>query len=202
MIIKSAEFLTSVVDMAGIPEDRLEIAVAGKSNVGKSSFINFLCNNKKLAKTSKDPGRTRMLNYFDINSGEFTLVDLPGYGYAKVSQEEKKKWAILLEKYFQESKNLQHILIIVDIRHNPTEDDLILINYLYFYNLPFTIIATKSDKLSRSANHKRKLEISQFLKIGLDNIILISSLNKTGKDEVLQKLEEILTTATQQSLHT
>lgn len=192
MIIKKAEFIISVSELSQIPSGRREIAVAGKSNVGKSSFINFLCG-KKIAKTSKEPGRTRLLNYFDINDGEFSLVDLPGYGYAKVSQEEKAKWAALLESYFA-SKDARdrHVILLLDIRHEPTKDDLMMLNYLYFYQLPFTIIATKSDKLSRAAIGRRKQELAASLKVGIDNIILVSSSEKTGKEQVLERLERIL----------
>ncbi len=192
MIIKKSEFIISVAELSQIPSGRREIAVAGKSNVGKSSFINFLCG-KKIAKTSKEPGRTRLLNYFDINDGEFTLVDLPGYGYAKVSQEEKAKWAALLEAYFSspDAPN-RHVLMLVDIRHDPTKDDLTMLNYLYFYQLPFTIIATKADKLSRSAQGARRHALAASLKVGADNIILVSSLKKTGKQQVLDRIEQIL----------
>lgn len=192
MIIRKSEFIISAAELSQIPSGRREIAVAGKSNVGKSSFINFLCG-KKIAKTSKDPGRTRLLNYFDINDGEFTLVDLPGYGYAKVSQEEKAKWAALLEEYFA-SKDARdrHILLLLDIRHDPTQDDLMMLNYLYYYQLPFTIIATKSDKLSRAALGRRRQELAASLKVGIDNIILVSSSEKTGKEQVLERLERIL----------
>lgn len=192
MIIKKAEFLISVANIAQLPEGKTEIAIAGKSNVGKSSFINFMCNNKKLARTAKEPGRTRLLNYFDINGGEFTFVDLPGYGFAKVSKEEKSKWAALLERFFVESKGLKHTLLILDIRHNPTEDDMQMLKYLYFYNIPFTIIATKTDKLSKSATFKRKHELAKFIGVGVDNILPVSSLQKTGKEEVLERLEQVL----------
>ena len=173
MVIKKAEFVKSVVGMDQIPESRFEIAIVGKSNVGKSSFINYLCNRKNLARTSKDPGRTRMLNYFDCNDGEFTLVDLPGYGYAKVSKEEKMKWAKIIEEYFHESKNLKNVFMLVDIRNNPSKEDIIMINYLYDFQVPFTIIATKIDKLSRSAMYQKKSELAKFLKVGIDNIYLI-----------------------------
>lgn len=192
MIIKNANFILSVMNISQIPEGRTEIAVAGKSNVGKSSFINLICNNKKLARTAKEPGRTRALNYFDINDGEFSLVDLPGYGFARVSKEEKNKWAQLLEKYFVNSKGLKHTLLILDIRHNPTEDDMLMLKYLYFYNIPFTIIATKTDKLSKSAIFRRKQELAKYIGVGVDNIIPVSSLNKSGKEEVLDRLDLVL----------
>ena len=135
--------------VADIPQ----IAVAGKSNVGKSSFINFLAEDGKLARTSKLPGRTRLINYFLINGDteeEFLLADLPGYGFAKVSDEEKSKWASLLENYLAKEKMLRHVFFLVDIRHDPTKDDVTMYNYLFKNNLPYTIVATKADKLPKS----------------------------------------------------
>ncbi len=191
-MIKKASFLLSVADISQLPKDKTEIAVAGKSNVGKSTFINFICDNRKLARVAKEPGRTRMLNYFDINDGQFTFVDLPGYGYAKVSKAEKQKWANLLEQYFQLSKGLKHTILILDIRHNPTDDDLQMLKYMYYYNIPFTIVATKSDKLSASATNRRKNEISQAVGVGLENIITISSTKKQGKEQVINRLKQVL----------
>ena len=135
--------------VADIPQ----IAVAGKSNVGKSSFINFLAEDGKLARTSKLPGRTRLINYFLINGDteeEFLLADLPGYGFAKVSDEEKSKWASLLENYLAKEKMLRHVFFLVDIRHDPTKDDVTMYNYIFKNNLPYTIVATKADKLPKS----------------------------------------------------
>ncbi len=191
-MIKQAEFVTSVGNLSQIPHYDVEIAVAGKSNVGKSSFINAICNKKKLAKTSKEPGRTRLLNYFDINKGQFILVDLPGYGYARVSDEEKLKWGKLIESYFQISNGLKNVFMLLDIRHNPTADDMLMLKYMYFYHIPFTLICTKSDKLSRSAAMKRKKEIANYIGVGLDNILCFSSLNKDGKEDIFNKIEYIL----------
>ena len=124
MKIKSAKFITSVADYEKLPAlIAPEIAVAGKSNVGKSSFINMLANINRLAKTSSTPGRTRLLNYFDINNGELTLVDLPGYGYAKVNDAEKEKWSELIEGYFAKSQNIVNVFVLVDVRHEPTALD-------------------------------------------------------------------------------
>ena len=193
-MIKKAIFTTSVGTIRQMQEQQtaIEIAVAGKSNVGKSSFINFLCNNSKLAKTSKEPGRTRLLNYFKINDGEFFLVDLPGYGFARVSDEEKKKWGKLIESYFQTSKALKHVFVLVDIRHDPTANDLQMFEYLYYYNIPFSIIATKADKLSRAASDRRRREIAVFLGVGPENVFVCSSLGKTGKDRINERIRQIL----------
>ncbi len=187
-MIKQAEFVTSVGNLSQIPHYDFEIAVAGKSNVGKSSFINALCNQNKLAKTSKEPGRTRLLNYFNINKGQFYLVDLPGYGYAKVNDEEKLKWGKLIENYFQISKGLKNVFMLLDIRHDPTADDMQMLKYLYFYHIPFTLICTKSDKLSKSAANKRKREIANYIGVGIDNVLTFSSLTKDGKEEIFSKI--------------
>jgi GTP-binding protein len=191
-MITNAEFVTSASNIEQMKNYPIEIAVVGKSNVGKSSFINCICNKKSLARTSKEPGRTRLINYFDMNKGQFYLVDLPGYGYARVSKEEKIKWGSLIENYLLNSHGLKNVFMLVDIRHDPTEDDKLMINYLYHYRIPFTIVATKSDKLSRSASLKRKKEIADFLALGIDNMYVFSSLNRQGKEEIFKRIEEIL----------
>ncbi|MBQ8177810.1 MAG: YihA family ribosome biogenesis GTP-binding protein [Clostridia bacterium] len=193
MVIKNAEFITSAGTVEQIIKGSTpEIAVVGRSNVGKSSFINFMCNHGRLAKTSKEPGRTRLINYFDVNKGEFIFVDLPGYGFAKVNDNEKAKWGKIIEAYLQESTGLKNVFVLLDIRREPNADDVQMLNYLYHYNIPFTIIATKGDKLSRSAGLKRKREIANALKVGVGNVLLTSSLNKSGAQEVLDRIENIL----------
>lgn len=193
MMIKSAEFVTSVSDSKqckdyGIPE----IAVAGKSNVGKSSFINLIANVNRLAKTSSTPGRTRLLNYFNLNRGEFLFVDLPGYGYARVPDQEKAQWAELIEGYLQSSKQLKCVLVLVDVRHEPGPLDKQMIAYLHHYSIPFLVIATKCDKLSKAQVEKQKRVIAQALAQGTDNIIAVSVLNKSGKERVLERIENML----------
>ncbi|MCQ2478907.1 MAG: ribosome biogenesis GTP-binding protein YihA/YsxC [Clostridia bacterium] len=146
--ITNAKFITSAASKAQfISSDKPIIAVCGKSNVGKSSFINMLANQKKLAKVSQEPGRTRLINYFDF--GAFILADLPGYGYAKVSKTEKEKWAKMLDDFFAEKDKIAHVYSLCDIRHDPTEDDKMMVNYLYYQLIPFTVVATKADKLSK-----------------------------------------------------
>ncbi len=195
-MIKQAEFIISVAEAAKIPDYGMpEIAIAGKSNVGKSSFINFLTNQKKLAKTSSEPGRTRLLNYFKINNGEYCFVDLPGYGYAKVNKTDKKKWGGLVETYLQQSCNLINVFVLVDIRHEPTEDDKLMVRYLYSTGIPFTLIATKSDKLSRAQQQKCRAIVANSLGVGTKDIILTSSLSKTGKEEVLARIDTLLENA-------
>lgn len=196
MVIKGAEFVTSAGTVEQIIKgDTVEIAVVGRSNVGKSSFINFMCNHGRLAKTSKEPGRTRLINYFTVNKGEFMFVDLPGYGFARVSDAEKAKWGKIIESYLRESTGLRNVFLLLDIRRDVNGDDIDMLNYLYHFNIPFTIICTKGDKLSRSQGLKRKREIANALKVGVDNVLLTSSLHKTGKEEVLSRIEHILEVA-------
>ena len=194
MEIKQARFVISVADKEKILTEEIpEIAVAGKSNVGKSSFINFMTNNGKLAKTSSTPGKTRLINYFEINKGEFMLVDLPGYGFAKVTDAEKAKWAKLMEGYILESRNLANVFILVDVRHEPTALDKQMVNFLQYYTIPSTVIATKCDKLSRAQISRRKREIAAAFAMGEGNIITVSSLTKVGKEAVLDRIEQVIT---------
>ncbi len=189
--ITNAEFITSAAGKAQFVEsEKPIIAVCGKSNVGKSSFINMLANRKKLAKVSKEPGRTRLINYFDF--GRFILADLPGYGFARVSREEKLKWSRLLDDFFAQKDKLKHVFSLADIRHDPTADDMQMVEYLYYHLVPFTVIATKADKLSRAAQNKGKLKIAACYKCGADNIIATSSQTRQGYEEVLTAIEKII----------
>ena len=148
LVIKNATFITSAARPEQfITPDKPMIAVCGKSNVGKSSFINMLANRKKLAKTSSEPGRTRLVNYFDF--GAFVLADLPGYGFARVSKSEKIKWAQTLDNFFKDKEKISHVFMLVDSRHDPTADDVQMIEFLHYNTLPFTVVLTKADKLSR-----------------------------------------------------
>ncbi len=186
--IKDATFITSVASKDKFYKTTKPIiAVAGKSNVGKSSLINMLANKKKLAKTSVTPGRTRLINYFDF--GEFVLADLPGYGFAKVSKEEKKKWAVLLETFLAAEK-ITLLLSLVDARHEPTSDDKMMINYLYHYAVPFTLVATKTDKLSKTRIKPRLKEIATELRVGVGDIIGSSAQTGVGKSEILLAIEQ------------
>lgn len=193
MVIKNAEFIVSVADPTKLPDlGAPEIAFAGKSNVGKSSFINFLTGNGKLARTSGDPGRTRLVNFFGVNNGKLVFVDLPGYGFAKVSKSEKAKWGSMIEGYLTGSKNLKNVFVLLDVRHEPTSDDKMLLNFLYHYNIPFTVIATKCDKLSRAQLMKRRREIANAIGVGADNVYMVSALKKTGKEEVLERIDSVI----------
>ena len=190
MKILSAEYETSIVSKRLLESTKPEIAVAGRSNVGKSSFINMLTARKKLARSSSEPGRTRMLNYFNINKGEFYLVDLPGYGYARVAERQKEDWKEIIEYYLTNSKNLKHVYLIVDIRHEPGASDLQLAEYLTYYEIPFTVLATKADKLSRMACAKAAEDVKKAFK-GID-VIVISAEKGTGREDVLAHISTIL----------
>ena len=188
--ITKAEFITSAASKAQfVKTDKPIIAVCGKSNVGKSSFINMLAGRKKLAKVSKEPGRTRLINYFDF--GAFVLADLPGYGFARVSKEEKAKWAKLLDDFFAE-RRAAHVFALCDVRHDPTADDRQMIEYLYYHIMPFTVIATKADKLSKAAAARGVENIACAFKCGRDDILLTSSQTRQGLEGVLNRLEQIL----------
>ena len=190
MKIKDATFITSVASKEKFYKtNKPIIAVAGKSNVGKSSLINMLANKKKLAKTSVTPGRTRLINYFDF--GEFVLADLPGYGFAKVSKEEKKKWAELLETFLA-TEDITLLLSLVDIRHDPTADDKMMVNYLYHYAVPFSLIATKADKLSKTRVKPRLKEIATELRVGVADVTASSAENGAGKQEILAIIEQAI----------
>jgi GTP-binding protein len=192
-MIKKAEFLTSVGNFAQYNGGcKNQIAVIGRSNVGKSSFINFICRRTRLAKIGKEPGKTRLLNFYKINDGEFYFVDLPGYGFARVSAEEKNKWASLIEEYLQKADELKHAFVLVDIRREPTEDDKQMLKYLYFYNIPFTVIATKSDKVSRREIAVRQKKIADALCVGVGNVYVCSSFEGSGAEEIYARLKSIL----------
>ena len=167
MEIRTAEFVTSMADYGKFPGRGLpQIAVAGKSNVGKSTLINRLCRRNKLARTSSTPGKTRLLNVFLLN-GEFHLVDLPGYGFAKVDKQEKLRWGKMMQDYFTQAEELKHVLCLVDIRHEPTEDDITMNRFLRQSGIPFSVIATKTDKISRGARSKYLAPICRALSVQL-----------------------------------
>ncbi len=192
-MFRKAVFLKSVGDVSQLTShyDK-EIAVVGKSNVGKSSFINFLTGNGKLAKVGKEPGKTRLINYFGIDDNAFVLVDLPGYGFARVSDAEKQKWGVLIEQYLQQSSGLKHVFVLLDARREPSEDDKQMLHYLYFYAIPFTVIGTKCDKLTKNELREAKNKLATGIGIGVDNIYLCSSVSKTGKAEIVKRIEEMI----------
>lgn len=189
-VIKQAEFVTSVgAGSAYPPPERAEIAIVGKSNVGKSSLINHLCGNKKLAKTSQTPGKTRLINFFLLNR-DFYLVDLPGYGFARASKTEQAGWGSLMEQYLS-SGRVQHLFLLIDIRHAPTAEDRQMFEWVLYYGLPFTLIATKADKIAKS---KRRQAANQAAKLlgAPPAAIPYSSESGDGKEAVLERIGQIL----------
>ena len=189
MEIKKAEFVISAGKKAQYPGDgRPEIAFVGRSNVGKSTLINTLTNRRKLVKVSSTPGKTRLINFFLINDNMY-FVDLPGYGYAKVSKKEKENWGYIMEQYLVERDQLKKIVLLVDSRHKPTGDDINMYNWIKHYNYEVLVVGTKLDKLKRNDINKNKKIIRDTLKMDKDDkILLISSLNKEGKEEVLEQI--------------
>ena len=192
MEIKSASFVTSLAQYhENDPINLPQLAVVGKSNVGKSSLINALCNRRKLCKTSATPGKTRLINIFLINE-EFHLVDLPGYGFAKVDKKEKERWGAMMDRYFEDSTRLMHVLLLVDIRHDPTQDDVAMAQYFRQMDIPFTVVATKADKISRGARMKQLAPICRQMLVQPWEVIVSSSEDKTGCDKLLALIEELL----------
>lgn len=188
-MIRQAEFVTSAgVEGAYPAACPCEIAIVGKSNVGKSSLINRLANNQKLAKTSASPGKTRLVNFFLLNRA-FYLVDLPGYGFAKASKTEQKSWSELLERYLS-SGRVKHLLMLIDIRHAPTQEDRMMFRYLIYYGIPYTLVATKADKTAKT---KRRTEANaRARELGAPPFAIpFSSETGDGKAELLQRIGQI-----------
>ena len=189
MTIKKSKFVQSLSAFKSFPGQGLpEIAMVGKSNVGKSSLINSMTNNSKLARTSAEPGKTRLVNLYLINEA-FFLVDLPGYGFARAPKQEKDKWAAMIEGYLQGSEHLKRVFQLVDIRHEPTEDDQLMVEYLRHYDLPFTVVATKADKLSKAQRGKSIPAICRKLAVQPWEVMVYSSRDGTGKDKLLELIE-------------
>ncbi|OFH97950.1 putative GTP-binding protein EngB [Clostridium acetireducens DSM 10703] len=193
MNIKQADFIISAVNKEQYPKDnKIEIAFVGRSNVGKSSLINTLTNRRKLVKVSGTPGKTRQINFFLINN-EFYFVDLPGYGYAKVSKQEKEKWGKIINTYLSNRKQLKKILLLLDCRRKPSEDDLAMYNWIKYYNYDYIIVMTKIDKLKRSEIAKHEKLIRDTLNLSTsEKLIQFSSTKKIGVESLLDSIEESL----------
>ncbi len=191
-MFREATFVTSLPQYGNFPGRGLpQLAVCGRSNVGKSSLINKLCRQKNLAKTSGTPGKTRLINVFLIDKA-FHLIDLPGYGYARVSKREQESWGKMMTRYFDEAKELKLALHLVDIRHEPSKQDLEMNAFLYQTGLPFQVVATKADKLSRAQRQRHLLPIARALAVQPWQIIVSSSQTGEGRDALIQTIEEKL----------
>ena len=191
MQVKNAKFLTSAArEEQFLRPEKPMIAVCGKSNAGKSTLINLLAGQKRLAKTSAAPGRTRLVNYFDF--GEFWLADLPGYGYAAVSKEEQAKWGKTLEKFFARKEDVAHVFLLSDIRRDPSADDMQMVSFLVYHAMPFTVVATKSDKLSKMKVKERTRAVANAFGLGADNVIPVSGLTGDGKDALLTRIAQVI----------
>ncbi len=193
MKINTVELTISAVRESQYPTDnKSEFLLIGRSNVGKSSFINAIINRKNYARTSATPGKTQTLNFYKVND-EFYLVDAPGYGFAKVRNSLKKKFGLIIENYLKSRSNLKRVFLLIDFRHKPTEDDVLMYNYLTYYNIPVTIVCTKVDKVSKNSHQKNKNAIIKELSLEDDsNIILFSSITKLGKTEIYNEIEKQL----------
>ena len=187
--IRSLEFLGGMAGVEGWrPDAKLpEVAFAGRSNVGKSSLINKLVRRKKLARVSNTPGRTREINFFDVN-GKFVLADLPGYGYAKVSKEAKAAWRPLIEGYLRRSPALRGVVLLLDARRTPSDDDLQMLEFLAQVGTPTIIVATKVDKLPKSGRVKRIEDLAKEASVDLEQVIPFSAINGEGRDELAEAI--------------
>lgn len=197
MVIRSVNLETVCGITSKIPENLLpEIAFAGKSNVGKSSLINGLMNRKSLARTSSQPGKTQTINFYNINE-QLYFVDLPGYGYAKVSESIKQKWGKMIENYLHKSKQLKAVFLLIDIRHEPSANDKSMYEWMTYNGYEPIIIATKLDKINRSQRQKHLKMIRQSLSMsGEGKIFPFSAVTKEGRDEIWEYIEELLTVQT------
>ncbi|MBE7014754.1 MAG: YihA family ribosome biogenesis GTP-binding protein [Ruminococcaceae bacterium] len=190
MIIKNSEFVTSAVKSSGYPSSTLpEIAFAGRSNVGKSSFVNKFLMRKNIAKVSKNQGKTRLINFFKVNN-EFMLVDLPGYGFANVSKAEQISWGKMIENYLNKRENLKSVFLLLDVRHEPTNDDIVMYNFIVEKGFEPIIIVTKVDKLAKTKIEPRIEEFKEFF--GIESVYPFSSQSGYGREEILNLVETII----------
>lgn len=191
MIIKNSEYAVSAVREDQYPKDELpELAMAGRSNVGKSSLINTFVNRKNLARTSSQPGKTQTLNFYRVND-EFFLVDVPGYGYARVSQKKRQEFGEMIQDYLETRANLEGILILVDGRHEPTKDDIAMYQYAQYLNIPILVVATKIDKVKRNQRNKSIAGIKKAINLRPeDDLLTFSSVDKTNLDKLSTWIED------------
>src|SRR4051812_18730702 len=196
LIIRNVEFIGGMAEKEGWrPESSLpEIAFAGRSNVGKSSLLNSLVRRKSFARVSRTPGRTREINFFRINN-EFVLVDLPGYGYARISKERKQEWRPMIESYLRRTTQLRGIVLLLDIRRDPSDDDRAMLDYLAELEVPTIVALTKTDKLSRAAAAARAHEVSIALQLESDQVIPFSAHSGEGRVDLLEAIVQLVTAA-------
>ena len=193
MIIKDANLDIIATRRSQYPDDgKPEFLLVGRSNVGKSSFINAILSRKNLAHTSSKPGKTQTLNFYGINDS-FYLIDVPGYGYASVDKKTQAKFGMMIEEYLEKRDQLKRVFMLIDFRHKPTEDDLLMYNFLKYYNLPVTVIATKADKVTGSKKQKNLKVILDTMDLVVgDDLIVFSSVTKLGVKDVLDKIEDLV----------
>ena len=193
MKVDNVNLFVSAVRRSQYPNDGYpEFIMLGRSNVGKSSFVNTILNRKNLARISSKPGKTVTINFYNIEDN-FYLVDVPGYGYADTSKEEIRKFGLMVEEYLQKREELKRVFLLVDFRIKPTNDDILMYNFLKYYQIPVTIIATKSDKVGAKDREKNLKQIRDTLDLVVgDNLIVFSSVTKDGKEEVLKLIENIV----------
>ncbi len=193
MVIKNVNLETVIGVTSKIPQNMMpELAFAGKSNVGKSSLINALMNRKSLARTSAQPGKTQTINFYNINEALY-FVDLPGYGYAKVSRQEKEKWGKMIERYLHQSKVLQAVFLLIDIRHDPSANDKLMYDWICANGFQPIIIATKADKINRSQLQKHVKMVRQGLGVDKNTVVIpFSAQTKQGRDEIYEMIDHIL----------
>ena len=195
MVIKDANLDIIATRRSQYPDDgRPEFLLVGRSNVGKSSFINSILSRNNLAYTSSKPVKTQTLNFYGVNNN-FYLIDVPGYGYANVDKKTQAKFGMMIEEYLEKRSQLKRVFMLIDFRHRPTEDDLLMYNFLKYYNLPVTVIATKADKVGGSKKEKQLKDILKSLDLVVgDDLVVFSSVTKLGVKEVLAKIEDLLQT--------
>ncbi len=193
MVIKEAALDIIATRRSQYPDEgKPEFLLVGRSNVGKSSFINSILSRNNLAYISSKPGKTQTLNFYIINNN-FYLIDVPGYGYANVDKKTQSKFGMMIEEYLEKRDELKRVFLLIDFRHLPTEDDLLMYNFLKYYNLPVTVIATKADKVGGSKKEKNLKDILRAMDLAVgDDLVVFSSITKLGVKEVLQKIDDII----------
>lgn len=191
MEVHNVELTISAVRPEQYPQGNLpEIALAGRSNVGKSSLINTLINRKKLARTSSQPGKTQTLNFYNVEH-QLNFVDVPGYGYARASKQDREKWGAMIEEYFAQRQQLASVISLVDSRHAPTELDQQMIDFIHYYQFPLLVVGTKIDKIPRSRRNQSESVIRKTLQLTADDqLVLFSAVDRTGKDDVWRWIEQ------------